>query len=51
MRTGFEIAVAAVEETIRLSEGKHCPVGPWFRRIPVLYDIEIIEEKTGPFSS
>jgi putative redox protein len=45
--TGFEIAVAAVEEAIRLSEEKYCSVGAMVQKTASVHTTyEIIEDKT-----
>ena len=45
--TGNEIDVAALEEAIRLSEGKYCSVGAMVQKTASLHTTyEIVEEKT-----
>ena len=45
--TGFEIDPAAIEEAIRLSEGKYCSVGAMVKQTASLHTTyEIVEEKT-----
>jgi uncharacterized OsmC-like protein len=45
--TGFEIDVAALEEAIRLSEGKYCSVGTMVQKTASFHTTyQIVEEKT-----
>lgn len=44
--TGYEIASAAIEEAIRLSEEKYCSVGAMVKQTASLHTTyEIVEEK------